>query len=531
MKENFIVKWMLLPALASALAACSSGSGNWPQFRGADGNMTVKATNLPEKWGNDTNVMWLYEMTGSGWSSPIIWGDRVYISSAYAEYKSAPAGQGEFPGFGGPMPAGERMPQAGAPGQGPGGMPGGGQAPPAGSDPMQGGGQAPPEGGFEPGPGGMTRGGQAPPAGAAGQPAFGGGPVPGGGFPMQEDTSYRQDIYRWELTCIDLNTGKEIWKKVSHKGNPRGGTNPGNGYASETPVTDGERIYVYFGMIGVFCYDMDGNLLWQKDLGSYKTRNSWGTGSSPVLHEGVLYIQVDNEENSFVIALDGATGEEKWKVARDEKTTYSSPYIWRNKVRTELVLNGKTARSYDPATGELLWELKIGGAETIPSPFGDKERLYIGCPGGMTGGGPFFAVRAGASGDITPAEGELTSEGVVWADSSAMIGNATPALADGYIYMLSSRNGELSCYRAATGEKLYQEKAGPLSSAYVSPWVYNNKVYLTDERGVTQVVRAGASFEVLGQNKLDDKFWAPVAVARDAYIFKGEKKLYCLKEL
>jgi len=484
MKKSFLYNWMMLPIVITVIAACSSGSGNWPQFRGSDGNMTVNVKNLPEKWSNDTNVLWTYEMSGSGWSSPVVWGDRIYISSAYAEKKSTPDNQGAGP------------------------MPGAGQAPP------------PPPG---QGPGGMPAGGQMPPAGAR--------PMPAAGFQMPEDTSYKHDIYRWELTCIDLNTGKEIWKQVAHTGSPKTGSHAGNGYASETPVTDGERIYVYYGMIGLFCYDMDGKLLWSKDLGAYKTNNSFGTGSSPILYEGVLYIQVDNEENSFVIALDGITGEEKWKVAREEGTNYSSPFLWQNKVRTELVLNGKTARSYDPATGKLLWEIQIGKPGTVPSPFGDKDRLYIGCPGGFTGGGPFFAVTAGASGDITPAAGELTSEGVVWSDSSVMIGNATPALAQGYIYMISSRNGDVSCYKAASGEKMYQENLGSFATVYISPWVFNNKVYFTDEKGVTKVISAGEKFEIVGQNKLGDKFWAPIAVAKNAYIFKGEKKLFCLKAL
>ncbi|MCJ7448059.1 MAG: PQQ-like beta-propeller repeat protein [Bacteroidales bacterium] len=139
-------------------------------------------------------------------------------------------------------------------------------------------------------------------------PQPGQGPQPGGPGPEDNDTSFKADIYRWEVTCIDLNTGKELWKQVAFKGNPRVGKQPMNSYASETPVTDGKRIYVYFGMTGLYCYDMNGKPLWQKDLGAFKTQGGWGTGSSPVIHQGILYIKVDNEVNSFIVAIDGATG-------------------------------------------------------------------------------------------------------------------------------------------------------------------------------------------------------------------------------
>ena len=188
-------------------------------------------------------------------------------------------------------------------------------------------------------------------------------------------------MYRWELSCVDLETGNELWKKVVHEGSPRTKKHANTNYAGETPVTDGERIYVYFGMTGLFCFDMDGTLVWEKDLGAYETQNGWGTGSSPVLHEGVLYVQVDNEEYSFLVALDSESGEEIWKVDREEKTSYSTPYIWKNSVRNELVTGGIRARSYDPASGELFWELQMDGRYNIPGPVSDKDLLYMGNSG------------------------------------------------------------------------------------------------------------------------------------------------------
>src|SRR4030042_395781 len=162
--------------------------------------------------------------------------------------------------------------------------------------------------------------------------------------PPPPDTSYLEEIYRWEVTCLDLNTGEVVWKGTDYEGNPRGGINRGgSSYANETPATDGKRVYAYFSTIGMFCFDMEGKLLWQKDLGAYKTLNEWGTGSSTVVYQDVVYQQVDNEENSFMVALNAATGEEIWKAERNEKTTYSTPVIWKNRMRTELVASGKMA--------------------------------------------------------------------------------------------------------------------------------------------------------------------------------------------
>ena len=145
-------------------------------------------------------------------------------------------------------------------------------------------------------------------------------------------------------------------------------------------------------MMGLYCYDLNGKLLWQKDLGAYETKNGWGTGSSPIVYNGFLYIKVDNDTTSFITALNATTGAEKWKVFRDEKTTYSTPVIWKNSLRTELVTTGMTARSYDPDTGKLLWELQMGGEMAIPSPVFDQHHIYFGNAGGRDKPGVLYSV-------------------------------------------------------------------------------------------------------------------------------------------
>ena len=445
---------------------------NWPHFRGPGNNMIVTTKNLPVKWSDSENIRWSVPIEGDSWASPVVWGNKVFYVSSIP-VKTAPPPEPQAPP---PAPPGN-----GAAGNAVAGAAGNGQNPP------------PPP----------------PPA-------------------LQEDKRYLEEVYRWEVTCLDLETGEQLWQQVAKEGSPGTGKNPASNYASETPVTDGQRLYVYFGMNGLYCYDLEGTLLWETDLGAYRTLNGWGTGSSPALYKDKLYIQVDNEENSFLVALDAASGEELWKIEREEKTNYSTPLIWKNSVRTELVTTGKTARSHDPETGDLLWELYIGGFYTIPSAVPDKDMLYLANAGFRDTPGTLFCVRAGAEGDITPAEGESTSSGVVWSNPNAPTENPNPLVYDGLLYVISSRGGNITCFDASTGEEVYGEKVDNVAACWASPWEYRDQIFFTDEKGVTSVLKTGRSFELLHQNRIDDKFWASVAAAKDSWIMKGTEKIYSI---
>jgi outer membrane protein assembly factor BamB len=462
-KVTFALMIILLSATFSLLPSCSSG----------DQNQTVSGPgdNLPSEWGSDKNVRWSYNLNGRGWSSPVINGNKVFITTAFNETKP-------------PLPEEEKPEQAPPP-----------PPPPA------------PAGTITPTP---------PPQGP---------PAP---RIQVEDTTYKSEIWSWEIICLSLKTGKELWKKVAFKGNPRIGSHKGNGYASETPVTDGKRVYAYFGMTGIFCYDMKGKLIWKNDLGAFKTQNSWGTGSSPVLYNKKVYLQIDNEVNSFIVALDALTGIEKWRVARDEKTTYSSPFLWKNKVRDEIVTCGTNARSYDPETGKLLWEMKMGGKMSIPSPVGDNEHLYIANTGGPDAVGSLSSVKAGASGNITADTVTLASSGVEWYRPDAGTGNPSPVLHKGLIYILASNGKNLSCFDATTGKTIYSQKLDKVSTCWATPWIYKDNLYITDERGFTHIVKTGEQFEIISQNRIKDKFWASAAIGYDAYVFKGVNKVYCV---
>ncbi len=355
------------------------------------------------------------------------------------------------------------------------------------------------------------------------------GPEPPAGDPREgEDESFKTEVYRWEVSCVSLESGKMLWKQVAFEGSPRVKKHSAHNYAAETPVTDGKRLYVYFGMTGIYCYDLDGTLLWEKDLGAYLTQNEWGSGSSPVIYGDLLFIQVDNEEHSFLVALDAATGDEIWKAERDEKTNYSTPVIWKNNIRTELVAGGQKARSYDPLTGDLFWELDMAGYYNIPSPVSDNDFIYLGNTAWRDIPGTLFCVRAGAAGNITPPEGETKSEYVVWSDTASSLANPSPLLVEGLLYLVGSRGGIVTCLDAASGELVYQEKMEGAAGCWATPWAHGDRIYFTDEKGTTRVFKAGRTFEPVGENILDDKFWTSVAITGDAYLMKGSGKLYCI---
>lgn len=337
-------------------------------------------------------------------------------------------------------------------------------------------------------------------------------------------------IYNFEVICLDIDTGKELWKKVAYHGLPKYKTHRDNNYAPETMVTDGKHVYAYFGMTGVYCYDMNGKLVWEKDLGNYPMQSNWGTSTSPLLYNNVLYMQIDNEEKSFLAALDAKTGNEKWRVDRDEKSNWGTPIIWKNSVRNELVVQGKKTRSYNPENGNLNWELDMGGGRNITSPVADGDMVFVANEK-RRDGGTLFGIKAGASGDISLKEGESSNEFVVWAVPESGIAMASPLVYDGLLYIIDRRRGQISCFEAASGKVVYQgtniENAGAF---WASPWAFDNKIYCLDEEGTTHVILAGREFKELGKNKLDDIFWASTAIAKSSYVFRGEKGIYCVRK-
>jgi outer membrane protein assembly factor BamB len=304
-----------------------------------------------------------------------------------------------------------------------------------------------------------------------------------------------------------------------------------NTYASETPVTDGQRVYAYFGNIGLFCYEFDGKELWSKQFGSFKTRYNWGTAASPVLHKDRLYIVNDNDEQSFLIALDKKTGKQIWRVDRDEKSNWATPFIWENEQRTELITSGTgKVRSYD-LNGKLLWELGGMSAIAIPTPFAEHGLLYISS--GWVGDRkhrPIFAIKPGAEGDITLKDDQNSNQFIVWWQKFGGPYNPTPIVYGDYLYVLYDR-GTINCYDARTGSEIYSKKkiSAGANEFTTSPWANDGKIFCLSEDGDTFVIQAGTEFKVLGTNKLNEMCMATPAAVRGSLIIRTLSKLYRIR--
>lgn len=471
-----------------------AAADEWSGFRGAQASGVAEQEPLPIEWSQDQNVAWKVTIPGVAWSSPVVWGDRLYVTTAVSENQPKPnMGGGGFGrgGRAGPGPAGER-PERRADGQERDNAPDNADERP--DRPRR----ERPDGPRR-GPGGFGRGAAPPDA-----------------------------VYKWEVHCLDRATGKTIWSHVAVEHKPTIPTHRTNTYASETPVVDGKRLYAYFGMTGLFCYDLEGKLLWRKDLGSYPMMAGWGTGSSPVLAGELLIIQCDNEVNSFLVALDKRTGDEKWRVQRDERSTWSTPYLWENAKRAELVTGGsKKIRSYDPATGEILWELPISG-RSASTAVGDKERVYLGTGGGM-GVGPLVAIRAGASGELSLALASPEGPGVVWANKTGGPPMASPLLYEGYLYVLDQRGGILTCYEAKTGAQAYKKRIDGATGFTASPWAADGRIYCLDGEGNTFVLQAGPEYKLLARNDLSEMTWSSPALADGALYLRTLEHLYCIR--
>lgn len=472
---------LLSLVLSASVIALSSNAADWPGFRGPDGSGVSSEKDLPTEWSTSKNVAWKAKIAGTGWSQPIVWGDKVFVTSAVTEKQPRPSA-----------------------------------------------------GGFGGGGGGFGKGGPPMGKGGFGKGGFGGG----GGAPTA--------VYKWEITCLDRETGKEVWKKLAVEKKPSIPTHGTNTYASETPVTDGERIYVYFGMTGLFCYDFNGELVWKKDLGSHSMTMGWGTGSSPVLDGDRLYIQCDNEEKSFLIALDKKKGDELWKITRSDRSSWCTPFVWKNKDRTEIVTAGTGGlKSYNPADGKLLWEIKAssggggggggggfgrGGGTVSASPVAGEEMLFAGWGAGAGASGPLYAVKPGAKGDISLKSGETSNEFIAWSNSRGGPGMASPLIYKGHLYTLDQRGGTISCYDAKTGKSVYSKErisgAGGFTS---SPIAHDDKIYCLDDAGAMHIVQAGESFKVLGKNGIGEMCWSSPAIAQGAIFVRGLDTLYCIK--
>ncbi len=336
--------------------------------------------------------------------------------------------------------------------------------------------------------------------------------------------------YRWEVLCLDAKTGKVLWTKMALEGKPRLETHRDNTYASETPVSDGKYVVAYFGMMGMFCYDLDGELVWKKDLGHHPMAQDWGTSSSPTILDGKVFVQVDNEASSFVVAIDIRTGEEVWRKPREERSNWGSAIIWDNSHRRELVTGGAIVRSYDPNTGNLLWQVDIGNGGLNATPTANGDLLVVGRSG--RGGTSFFAIRSGTDEQLAAARGGDSASLVAWNTRDFGPNRASPLIVDGMIYLLDGRGGKATIVDSVTGALVTQGRIPDAGEFWASPWSNQGRIYCLDSSGQTFVLQPDRTLDVVTKNVLPAvdsvRFWSTPALADGTLFIRSSKTLYAI---
>jgi outer membrane protein assembly factor BamB len=323
---------------------------------------------------------------------------------------------------------------------------------------------------------------------------------------------------------LDRGTGKVLWQQVGREEVPHEGYRQGEGsFASSSGLTDGKRVFAYFGSRGLYCYDLDGKQQWEQDLGKMRMAMGFGEGSSPGLYQDTLIVNRDNEDNSFIIALDKNTGKTLWKKPREEHTSWSTPLIIERdgKAQAGVTATGKV-RSYDVASGEVLWECGGLTRNVIPCPVADASMVY--CMSGFQGNA-LLAIRLGRTGDLTG------GDAIAWTHNKNTPYVPSPLLYDGKLYFFAVNNGVLSCLDTKAGDPLFEaQKLEELTGVYASPLGAAGRVYLASRNGVTVVLKQSDKLEVLATNHLDEKFEASPAAAGRELFLRGREFLYCITE-
>ncbi|HSG01144.1 MAG TPA: PQQ-binding-like beta-propeller repeat protein [Vicinamibacterales bacterium] len=463
---------MLLVLLSAAAVVPLLGAAPpeaWPGFRGARMDGMAGDAALPSSWSKADHVAWVSDVPGRGWSSPIVWGDTVFVTSATS---SRPFKQ-PSPGIYGNDYVAELQAQ---------------------------------------------------------------------GLSMDEilrrvqardnETSEESGDVSYVLYAFDAATGALRWEREAHAGPPFKGRHRKNTFASETPVTDGERVYAYFGQnVGLFAFTLDGTPAWSRTWSPQPIYLDFGTASSPALHDGRIYLVQDSQEQSFFTAVDAKTGAELWRRVREPgpsimKSSWATPYVWTNHLRTEIVTIGQgTVTSYD-TDGQELWRIR-GVGHSSPSPLSVGGLLYLGT-GAQTGEArrPFFAIRPGASGDITLPADATSSPFIAWMHPRASGYTPSPLIHDGRVYLVHD-TGILTVLRAETGEELYKARLGGVGHTFSSsPIAAGDRIYFPDEEGITIVLEAGDEYREISQNDLGELTLASPAVAGNAMFVRTESRLY-----
>jgi outer membrane protein assembly factor BamB len=434
----------LLPPLLNATSAV----GSWPSFRGPAAAGIADGQQLPDTWNPKTgeNIRWRTHIPGLGHSSPVVWGNRIFVTSAISSRGSAT---------------------------------------------------------FKPG-------------------LYGDG-----------DASDDRSPHKWTLFAIDKQTGVIEWERVAFEGPPVDTRHIKSTYASATPATDGRVVVVSFGSQGIYAYNVDGRLRWKVNLGHTKLGAydipsfEWGPASSPIIFEDLVILQVDTHLDSFILALDVATGAIRWKTDRDELPSWGTPTVAMTTAGPELITNAsKYIRGYDPRTGQERWRLGGSSKITAPTPIASDDLLVIAS--GRAPERPIFVVKPGARGDITLQDGQTANESVIWSKRGRGSYMPTPLAYRGLLYVLAN-NGVFDAYDLKTGTEVYRQRLPYVGSGYsASPVAADGKIYLSSEDGEMLVVAAGREFKHLATNSMGDLLMATPALSDGIMYVRAAERLFAV---
>ncbi len=418
---------------------------NWPSFRGPMGQVWRTAENPPIVWSGtkSESIRWKTAIPGLGHSCPVVWGNRIFVTTAISS------------------------------------------------------GQADPK-------------------------------IKVGNY-GQVDSVNDTSKHTWQVICLDRDSGKILWSKTAHVGVPKIKRHLKGSQANCTPATDGRYVVACFGSEGLYCYDFDGKLLWQRDLSTLDSsfaldvEYEWGFANSPILYDGRCILQCDLSRESFIAAFSLEDGSKLWSTPRDEIPSWSSPVIWRNSKRTEIVTNASQyARGYDPTSGAELWRLAKKSEATIPTPVIGKNLVFIAS--GNRPIQPIIAIRPGAVGDISLNGKEETNQSIAWSRMRGGPYLPTPILYGDYLYTCSNA-GVVTCYLAATGKEVYKERIGGVSYT-ASPVAGDGRLYFISEQGEIRVVKAGPNFELLAVNEMGDNCLASPAISNGMLFVRTQHFLW-----
>ncbi|HVF89933.1 MAG TPA: PQQ-binding-like beta-propeller repeat protein [Blastocatellia bacterium] len=430
------------------LLASSADAQNWPTFRGPAASGVAEGFSTPVSWNAEKseNIAWKTPIPGLAHSSPIVWGDRVYVTTAIS------------------------------------------------SDPKT---------------------------------------VFRHGLYGDVDSAKDESKHTWKVYCLEKKSGKILWERTAYEGVPKVKRHIKATHASSTPATDGKHVVAFFGSEGLYCYDAGGKLLWKKDLGLldtgwfYDPDYQWGTASSPIIYKNLVIVQCDIQKGSFIAAFDVKSGKEVWRTQRDEIPSWGTPTVYEGKGRAELVTNAtRFVRGYDPATGKELWKLSGNPEITSTTPITAHDLIFIS--NSYRPNQPIYAIRPGASGDISLKDGKETNEFVAWSKQRGGTYTPTPIIYGEHFYACSN-NGTLTVYNAKTGERIYQQRIAEKGGAYsASPVAADGKIYLSSEDGEIFVVKAGPKYELLSSNSMGEVLMATPAISDGMIFIRGQHHVFAV---